>query len=241
MHKYTPRAHRTPTVSTASPQGKKRKQIVRESSSPQKALKITIRQKQVVNGEKDDDDSEDRFEPESHKENPEHVDDDDDEEKVDEKKDTEMGSLETRTEEKQTPIPTTPRSPRTILYSDKNINEKSLQDQANDTVLWEVLKRKFEKSSIPNTSCRDDDIHSQRHDDHQEDDAPPEGEKRVKRHKASKCSKSARGSLSKHSAKDSTTYVSKQQQQREWDAWVEETVIDEDEVVPEDGTPDLIT
>ncbi|GJU85045.1 hypothetical protein Tco_1292591 [Tanacetum coccineum] len=84
------------------------------------------------------------------------------------------------------------------------------------------------------------DIHSQ-HDDHQEDDAHPEGEKKVKRHKASKISKSARGSSSKHSAKDSTTYVSKQQQQLEWDAWVEETVIDEDEVILEDGTPKLIT
>ncbi|GJZ10719.1 hypothetical protein Tco_0545478 [Tanacetum coccineum] len=68
-----------------------------------------------------------------------------------------------------------------------------------------------------------------------------EGEKKVKRHKALKRSKSARGSSSKHSAKDSTTYVSKQQQQLEWDAWVEETVIDEDEVIPEDETPELIT
>ncbi|GJW33416.1 retrovirus-related pol polyprotein from transposon TNT 1-94 [Tanacetum coccineum] len=271
-HRTTPRAHRTPTVSTASPQGKKRKQI-------------------VVEGEKDDDDSEDRLEPESHKENPEYVDDDDDKKNVDEKKDTEIGSLEIRTEEMQTPIPTPPRSPMTILSSDKNITQeltdivslpiattsktphskrrifnkyshlpvdqvlheivpqhakratddliennlkpsivatiiedrdafrsemkKGLQDQANDLVLWEVLKRKFEKSSTSNTSCRDDDIHSQRHDDHQEDDDPPEGEKRVKRHKASKSSKSAKGSSSKHSAKDSTTYVSKQQQQQE--------------------------
>ncbi|GKF10427.1 hypothetical protein Tco_0048353, partial [Tanacetum coccineum] len=59
----------------------------------------------VDEGEKDKqsyddaDDSDDRLEPRSHKENPEHVDDDDDEEKVDEKKDDEMGSLETRTEE----------------------------------------------------------------------------------------------------------------------------------------------
>ncbi|GKB18419.1 hypothetical protein Tco_0852342 [Tanacetum coccineum] len=81
----------------------------------------------------------------------------------------------------------------------------SLQDQANDPALWEVLKHKFEKSSTSNTSCRDDDIHSQRHDDHQEDDAPPKGEK------------------------------------REWDIWVEEIVIDEDEVILEDETPDLIT
>ncbi|GJR88065.1 hypothetical protein Tco_0212076 [Tanacetum coccineum] len=41
----TPRAHRTPTISTASPQGKKRKQIVGESSSPRKSHKITIKKK----------------------------------------------------------------------------------------------------------------------------------------------------------------------------------------------------
>nr|GEV12383.1 ribonuclease H-like domain-containing protein [Tanacetum cinerariifolium] len=40
-----------------------------------------------------------------------------------------------------------------------------------------------------------------------QDDAPPEGEKRVKRHKTSKSSKSTRGSSSKRSAKDSTNYV----------------------------------
>ncbi|GJS71784.1 hypothetical protein Tco_0704625 [Tanacetum coccineum] len=80
------------------------------------------------------------------------------------------------------------------------------------------------------------------HINHQEDDAPSEGEKRVKKHKASKSSKSVRGSSSKRSAKDYTTYVSKQQQkQQEWDAWVEETVIDEDEVIPKDETPKLIT
>nr|GEW52141.1 hypothetical protein [Tanacetum cinerariifolium] len=43
----------------------------------------------------------------------------------------------------------------------------------------------------------DDEFHSQRHNDHQEDVAPLEGKKRVKRHKTSKSSKSARGSSSK--------------------------------------------
>ncbi|GJQ96110.1 hypothetical protein Tco_0007249, partial [Tanacetum coccineum] len=38
--------------------------------------------------------------------------------------------------------------------------KRSLQDQANDPALWEVLKCKFEKSSTSNTSCRDVDIHS---------------------------------------------------------------------------------
>ncbi|GJS25297.1 hypothetical protein Tco_0453929 [Tanacetum coccineum] len=123
-HRSTPRAHRTPTVSTASPHGKKRKQIVGESSSPHKSLKITIRQKQVVEGEKDDDDSEDRLEPGNHKENPEYVDDDDDEEKVIAEKDVNTGSLETRTEEMHTPIPTPPKSPRINFSSDKNITQE---------------------------------------------------------------------------------------------------------------------
>ncbi|GJT57894.1 hypothetical protein Tco_0992948 [Tanacetum coccineum] len=75
----------------------------------------------------------------------------------------------------------------------------------------------------------EDDFHSH-HDEHQDDDAPPEGEKRVKRSKMSKRLKSARDSSSKHSRKDSTTYVSKQQSQhQEWDAWEEENVVDEDE------------
>ncbi|GJY81105.1 hypothetical protein Tco_0493856 [Tanacetum coccineum] len=86
----------------------------------------------------------------------------------------------------------------------------------------------------------EDDFHSH-HDEHQDDDAPPEGEKRVKRSKTTKRSKSARGSSSKHSRKDSTTYVSKQQSQhQEWDAWEEENFIDEDEMISKDVTPELI-
>ncbi|GJY29775.1 hypothetical protein Tco_0405542 [Tanacetum coccineum] len=46
------------------------------------------------------------------------------EEKKYEKKDDEMGILEIRTENMQTPIPTPPRSPRIILSSDKNINQE---------------------------------------------------------------------------------------------------------------------
>ncbi|GJS56890.1 putative RNA-directed DNA polymerase [Tanacetum coccineum] len=254
-------------------------------SSSQKSLKITIRQKQVSKGEKDEQSYDDvdvfdnRLEP------------------VDEKRDDEMGSLEIRTKEMQTLITTTPKAPRKILSSDKNIDQEltdnvthkkvdqvlheiipqlseratydliennlkpsiaatiikdrdafrsevpdlvsqefnaqaltiikelfknyvqnnviqvhhptittstettssadlqhqlylkmrsNLQDQADDPALWDALKRKFKKSSFSNTSCRDDEFHLQRHDDHQGDDAPPEGEKRVKRLKTSK-------------------------------------------------------
>ncbi|GJY85221.1 hypothetical protein Tco_0499247 [Tanacetum coccineum] len=68
MNRNTPRAHKSPTVFNNPPETKKRKQTAKESSSPRKSLKITIKQKQIV--EKDDDDSEDRIELESHKENP---------------------------------------------------------------------------------------------------------------------------------------------------------------------------
>ncbi|GJR01057.1 hypothetical protein Tco_0524041 [Tanacetum coccineum] len=85
----------------------------------------TQRQQKVVEGEKDNDDFEDILDLGSHKDNPEHVDDDDkDAEKVDEEEGCEMGSLETRTEEMQTPIPTPPRFPRKILSSDKNITQE---------------------------------------------------------------------------------------------------------------------
>ncbi|GJV31807.1 hypothetical protein Tco_1392207 [Tanacetum coccineum] len=42
-------------------------------------------------------------------------------------------------------------------------------------------------------------------------------------------------------SKDSTSYASKQlQQQQEWDDWEEKTIINEDEVIPQDETPELI-
>ncbi|GJY96337.1 hypothetical protein Tco_0513247 [Tanacetum coccineum] len=44
-HRTTPSAHMTPTLTAASPQGKKRKQRAGETSSPRKPLKVTIRQK----------------------------------------------------------------------------------------------------------------------------------------------------------------------------------------------------
>ncbi|GKA70178.1 hypothetical protein Tco_0776242 [Tanacetum coccineum] len=44
-HRNTPRAHRTPTLTASSPQGKKRKQQARETSLSRKPLKVTIRQK----------------------------------------------------------------------------------------------------------------------------------------------------------------------------------------------------
>ncbi|GJW39170.1 hypothetical protein Tco_0065015 [Tanacetum coccineum] len=100
-NRNTPRAHRSPTVFANPLEMKKRRQTAGESSSPRKSLKITIKKRQIV--EKDDDDTEDRIEPRSHKDNLKFIDDDDD--KAEEKNSDDMGSLEIRNEETQTTIP----------------------------------------------------------------------------------------------------------------------------------------
>ncbi|GJQ89152.1 hypothetical protein Tco_0000291 [Tanacetum coccineum] len=274
---------------------KKRKKIAGEYSSPQQSLKITIKQKQTV--EKDDDDSEDMIEPESHKDNPEELTDivsnsttstfkhSQVKKRISKKYSHLPGALRRMCRRQDYMIqdmerkcvttakfwethnkiddilheefkahapaiieelfknyvpsnvihvhPTTTTS--TEIESSVDLQyqlylkmKRNLQDRADDIALWEALRRKFEKSSTSNTSCREDDFHSH-HDEHQDDDAPPEGEKRVKRSKTIKRSKSVRGSPSKHSRKDSTTFLSKQQSQhQEWDAWEEENVVDED-------------
>ncbi|GKA65386.1 hypothetical protein Tco_0765093 [Tanacetum coccineum] len=159
-HKTTPRAHRTPTLTIVSPQGKKTKQSAGETSSPRKPLKVTIRQKKqitpsilppkeeiekMVKCEEDkesyasefadsmlnDDDFDDEKDEDELK--------DDDVEKSDdaaEEKDNDdhtdhtlvqthaTGSMETRNEKMQTPIPTPTRSPKSELSSDKTISEK---------------------------------------------------------------------------------------------------------------------
>ncbi|GKA29113.1 hypothetical protein Tco_0715358 [Tanacetum coccineum] len=153
MHRSTPRAHRTPTISTSTK--------VQEKLAEEEIEKM-------VEGEKDeelyesefansilndnDDDSGTRIEPGSHKENPEVVDDDNVnkiEKKNDDRKDETMektddakekdnddhtdhsliepqetGSKEIRNEKTQTPIFTPIRSPRKDLSSDKTISEE---------------------------------------------------------------------------------------------------------------------
>nr|GEX86216.1 hypothetical protein [Tanacetum cinerariifolium] len=136
--------------------------------------------KKVDEGEKDAqsyddvDDSDNMLEPGSHKKNLEYVKDDDvkEEEKVDEGEGDEMGSLEIRTEKMQTPIPTTLRSPRINLSSDKNIVQDlmSIRSLSTPTTSKDPHKQR-------RISSKDDAFHSKHHDDHQDDDAPPEGRK----------------------------------------------------------------
>ncbi|GJZ39970.1 hypothetical protein Tco_0586533, partial [Tanacetum coccineum] len=294
-----------------SPQGKKRKQSDGETSLLQKSIKVTIRQKQVVEGEKDkesyadkfaasmihnhDDDFGDRIETGSHKEHPEVVDDDDDNQE--EKKDDEMGSLENMTEKMQTPIPITPRSPMIILSSDKNINQEltvtvspSTTTSSKDPHKKRHISNKYShlpgalrkmcrsqgykirdkerkfltrnlKRVVADTIIQERDAFQAEHNVIQVHptittstdttllaDLQQQLYSKMKRSLQDQANdlalwESAMGSSSKRSVKESTTYVTKKQQhqQQEWDAWEEETVIDEDEVIPKDETPELIT
>ncbi|GKB09534.1 hypothetical protein Tco_0837846 [Tanacetum coccineum] len=165
MHMITPRAYRTPTLTAASPQEKKRKQRVRETSSPMKSLKVDI--EKMVEGEEDkesyasefadsmlnndDDDSGTRMEPESHKENPEVVEDDVNvtEKKNDGKhnKDVEetndaTGNMETRKERIQPLIPTPNRFPRKDLSSDKTISKELIATVSPTTATTSNSKSK---------------------------------------------------------------------------------------------------
>nr|GFD24069.1 hypothetical protein [Tanacetum cinerariifolium] len=59
--------------------------------------------------------------------------------------------------------------------------------------------------------------------------------------KISKSIKSARGSSSKQPVQESKTFALQcQQQQQEWDAWVKDLVIDEDELIPKDETLEIL-
>ncbi|GKC60149.1 hypothetical protein Tco_1087747, partial [Tanacetum coccineum] len=142
-HRTTPSAHRSPTLTTSPQKKKKRKQISKETSSQRKSLKVTIKQKQVVE------------EPGSHKENPKVIGDDDvnDDEQKDEKKDDvgihEMDSLENRTEKMQTPIPTPLRSPTINLSSDKTLVQELVDTKVNgkvDQVLHEIVPQLAERA-----------------------------------------------------------------------------------------------
>ncbi|GJW15103.1 hypothetical protein Tco_0019236 [Tanacetum coccineum] len=274
MHRSTPRAHRTPTL-TASTYGKKRKQTAGESSSLRKSHKITIRKKKqsttpipppaqeniakvqekldeeeiekMVEGDKDEelyasefadsmlnddfDDSGTRLEPGSHKENPEHVDDDDDDdEKVDETKDAEMGSLETRTEEMQTPIPTPPRSPRIILSSDKNTTQ-----ELTDAVPLPTVTTSKDPKSKRSISSKYSHL--------------PGALRRMCRRQGYMIQNMERTCVTRkyfwktHKKVDQVLHEMKrslQDQANDQALWeVEEIVIDEDEVIPEDETPEL--
>ncbi|GKC49775.1 hypothetical protein Tco_1072520 [Tanacetum coccineum] len=214
-HRSTPRVHRTPTLTSA------KKDV--ESYADKLAASMI---------HDDVDDSGDMIEPGSHKKHSEVVVDDDDDnnkkEKKDEKEGDEMGSLETMTEKMQTPIPTTPRSPRINLSSDKNIAKE----------LTNIVSL-----STPTTSK---DSHKKRCISSKYNYLPVHGKvDQVLYEIVPQLVERATDDLIESNLKPIIvdTFIQDRDAFRseEWDAWEEETVIDEDEVIPKDETPELIT
>nr|GEY15314.1 hypothetical protein [Tanacetum cinerariifolium] len=115
-------------------------------------------------------------------------------------------------------------NPKTVHDEDKNKNEKKDDDDDkknddNDDHTYHTLdvqKSRLHYSAHGKEICNwpDDAFRPQYHDDHQEDDAPPEGEKRAKRQKTSKSSKSLKSARSSSSTQPTS--------------------------IPEDTTPELI-
>ncbi|GJU50237.1 hypothetical protein Tco_1219792 [Tanacetum coccineum] len=103
----------------------------------------------------DDDDSGTRIDPGSHKEHPKTVDDDDETEKEkkddekanDDEKNDEMGSMKTRKEKMQTPIPSPTRSPRKNLFSDKTLSQELTKTISPPTATTSKVKIKSKAKS----------------------------------------------------------------------------------------------
>ncbi|GKD81219.1 hypothetical protein Tco_1348058, partial [Tanacetum coccineum] len=212
-HRCTPRAHKTPTLTT-SPQGKKRKQSVRESSSPRQPHKITIKRKKpsttLIPPPSDDKEREMKLlEPESHKENTEHVNDDDVEIEKEKKDDVEIDKenkddVEIEKEKKDDEEIEKEKNNDNVKDTDKVVKEKDIVD--------DVTMENNLKSCIAATIIEDRDAFCSEVPDLVSQEFNAQAPKIIE-------------------------YLFKNYVQSN----VEKTVIDEDEVIPEDKTPELIT
>ncbi|GJY38407.1 retrovirus-related pol polyprotein from transposon TNT 1-94 [Tanacetum coccineum] len=211
-HRTIPRAHSLPTFTTATPQGKKSKQFAGESK------------------------------PGSHKEHPKEVSNNDEkkEEEKDKKKDDEMGNK--NIDQELTDI----ISPLTATTSQDPHKQRRISNSYRkvDQVLHEIVPQIAERSTndliesnlkpmVANTIMED-------HDAFQAEvpalisnefntQAPKIIEELFKQYVLNNM---------KRSLQDRANDIALWE---ELDAWVEETIIDEDEVILEDETPELIT
>ncbi|GJS62034.1 hypothetical protein Tco_0656818 [Tanacetum coccineum] len=184
-----------------------------------------------------------RIELGSHKDKPEKIDDDDEEKKDDKKNDDDdnddddhthhaliktevMGSLEIRNEKMQTPIPSHPRSLRKDLSLDKAIVEEltGIMEKV-DVVLYDIVPKISPNATndliddnLPRIKMKSD-LQAQVDDLELWDELRAKGMMLLLRGEKGE------------KAKDDKNLK---------DAWVDTPVVDEDKVIPEDETPELI-
>ncbi|GJX09810.1 hypothetical protein Tco_0199669 [Tanacetum coccineum] len=102
---------------------------------------------------------------------------------------------------------------------------------------------KFEKPAPSTTPYKTTTVRTRDHEDHHDDDAHPKGESRAKRHKMSKHGIYSVGeSLSKQAMDQEPNMLGSgtQEQLDEFDDWMDDFVINDDEVPTEEVSPKLI-
>ncbi|GKF41803.1 hypothetical protein Tco_0125145, partial [Tanacetum coccineum] len=104
------------------------------------------------------------------------------------------------------------------------------------------MKIKFEKPAPPVAPCRIADVCTRDHKDHHDDDASPEGVSSAKRKRTSEHGTYAAGeSSSEQVMNESNSYGSGTQEQLdEFDAWMDDFGIDDDEVPSKEVSPELL-
>ncbi|GJU92736.1 hypothetical protein Tco_1317492 [Tanacetum coccineum] len=159
---------------------RKRKHIAGETSSPKPSLRIRVKQFKtsklvyLVIQVDDDDDSGNRIEPRSHKKHPKIVDDDDDNEKEKKDNDNDDDAIHKNVDNILHDV---------IPKIASNATNDIIENNLTNLLVKEVISL---TSTIFEDEKRIDTFRGSDHDDHQEDDAPPEVEKRPKRRKSSR-------------------------------------------------------
>nr|GEU71708.1 hypothetical protein [Tanacetum cinerariifolium] len=155
MHKTTPSAYRPPTLTVASPQKKKEKQIARETTTLLSLTlhKIALATEAQENIAKVKEKLEEEEEIEKMKEKKD--DKNDDEKANDDEKTDETGSMETMKEKTHTSIPSPTRSHRTDLSLDKTLSEELTATVSPSTATTSKDKRITKaKSKTRSTSIK---------------------------------------------------------------------------------------
>ncbi|GKE53322.1 hypothetical protein Tco_1488478, partial [Tanacetum coccineum] len=112
-----------------------------------------------------------------------------------------------------------------------------------DLSIWWSLKIKFEKPVTSAAPCQIAIVRTRDHEDHHDDDARPEGENSAKRQKTSGHGTYSVGKSSSEQAMDqepNPSGLGTQEYLDEFDAYVDDFGIDDDELPTEEVSPELI-
>ncbi|GJW86975.1 hypothetical protein Tco_0162315 [Tanacetum coccineum] len=172
----TPSAHRTPTPTTIAgdvvKNKRNRKQTAGEASSPKPSLKIHVKKLKLsvdLGFQDDDDDFGNRIEPGSHKEHPKNDDDDD---AIHKNVDNILHDI----------IPKIASNAKNDII-EYNLSKVIVEAFMKERDMFQETIPALISKEFADHAPKTDTFRGSDHDDHQNDDAPPKGEKRAKKAK----------------------------------------------------------